>query len=545
MTRFLVFVVAALITSAVSAQSLSVSSAVTLTSNASYSSISVSNGGTLTINAGVVVTITTSTGFSANGGATIVKGTLVIAPSGTTGNTLSMGGGSTFTVNSGGQVTVNGNVNMSGNPTMTINGSLATNGNFAGSGSVVVSGDGSLTSTGSMTSSGSATIYGSTVDCSSGPCSADNLCKLSTVVNSPQTICSGSTATTLAAASQPGTASLQWQESVDNATYTDISGATGTSLPFAPGRPSSTSFYRLKVDASGCQQRTSSVQVAVVQPPSTAVAGTSQNQCENSSFVLSATPPTIGSGTWSISGASNGATITNPTSPNATVSGLTPGYDVTLVWTVANGSCPVNTASLTLTNGTNTSGGGLITCGSMFPVEWLSFEAAKDKQNATLEWATASEENNAHFEIERSVDGKSFVSVGEVAGAGTSSSPSFYTFTDQNVAHLGTVWYRLRQVDIDGQFSLSETRSVFFEDQTLHVALQPNPAQGYCKAFITLPVAESATVQLVDLTGKKIFETQIMESQAVDLPIDMLNAGLYFVEAVSSNSQQIVRLVIE
>ncbi|MEO1450663.1 MAG: PKD domain-containing protein, partial [Bacteroidota bacterium] len=93
-----------------------------------------------------------------------------------------------------------------------------------------------------------------------------------------------------------------------------------------------------------------------------------------------------------------------------------------------------------------------------FPVEGLELKVSQDGNDGLVEWVTASEQNSAHFDIERSLDGENFEAVGAVSAAGTSSSLLEYSFRDENVGNLrqSPLYYRLRQVDLDGAFALSD-----------------------------------------------------------------------------------------
>ncbi len=107
-----------------------------------------------------------------------------------------------------------------------------------------------------------------------------------------------------------------------------------------------------------------------------------------------------------------------------------------------------------------------------FPVEWLSFEAWPEGNVAQLEWITAHEESNDYFQVERSADGQNFAPIGQVESFGDSNSPVDYQFTDHAPLN-GRNYYRLRQVDLDGQFSFSSVKEVWFDGPQL--GIWPNP----------------------------------------------------------------------
>ncbi|HET9503492.1 MAG TPA: hypothetical protein VFO93_08120, partial [Hymenobacter sp.] len=103
-------------------------------------------------------------------------------------------------------------------------------------------------------------------------------------------------------------------------------------------------------------------------------------------------------------------------------SGAPSTYTVTIATTDANGGVTTQPVSFTI--------GAL-----PLPVVLVDFTAqAVANRDALLRWGTASEKNNDHFDIERSLDGVRFATIGQLAGHGTTSAASSYTFTDANVA---------------------------------------------------------------------------------------------------------------
>lgn len=85
------------------------------------------------------------------------------------------------------------------------------------------------------------------------------------------------------------------------------------------------------------------------------------------------------------------------------------------------------------------------------PVKLLSFTGKEATNGVRLNWSTASEQNNSHYEIYRSADGQSFAKIGSVKGNGTTNEVLNYSFTDVSPLS-GTAYYRLRQVDFDNRF---------------------------------------------------------------------------------------------
>jgi len=98
---------------------------------------------------------------------------------------------------------------------------------------------------------------------------------------------------------------------------------------------------------------------------------------------------------------------------------------------------------------------------SPLPVTWLYFFGKYNQLDGSvrLDWATASEENSDHFDIEQGWDGEQFKFIGKESAAGFSSTTRYYHVIDE---HPGTIpYYRIRQVDRNGQSILSNTISVY------------------------------------------------------------------------------------
>lgn len=118
------------------------------------------------------------------------------------------------------------------------------------------------------------------------------------------------------------------------------------------------------------------------------------------------------------------------------------------------------------------------------PVE-LTYFTAKGKQDGSiissqLDWQTATELNASHYDIEYSADGKSFEKIGEVKAAGNSNQLLNYQYL-HNSPQFGVNYYRLKQVDYDGQYHYSEIRIVVFNlDEITNgsISIYPNPASN-------------------------------------------------------------------
>jgi hypothetical protein len=164
----------------------------------------------------------------------------------------------------------------------------------------------------------------------------------------------------------------------------------------------------------------------------------------------------------------------------------------------------------------------------ILPVSLLSFDVQLIKNNKVeVDWATASEDNSDYFELEHSQDGLAWADVGRVDAAGSSATTLNYSFVDEN-PFLGVCFYRLKQVDRDGNVTVSETLTVHIDQQpTLALKIYPNPAVSYLVVEGT-----SQSITIFNMAGQRMPVRVNAESDTrVTLDLTSLAGGAYFVKA--------------
>jgi hypothetical protein len=184
---------------------------------------------------------------------------------------------------------------------------------------------------------------------------------------------------------------------------------------------------------------------------------------------------------------------------------------------------------------------GQLSAATPLPVVLTAFTAtpAAGGRAVRLEWATASEAHSAYFEAERSFDGVSFAAFRTVAAAGSSPAPHTYALTDAALpGSVQQLYYRLRQVDVDGTASYSPMRVVVV-DWASPLVLFPNPAS----AVTTLAGAgPGAVVQVLDALGHLAATATADATGTAHLPLPTgLAPGIYVVRA----GGQTTRLAVE
>ena len=178
------------------------------------------------------------------------------------------------------------------------------------------------------------------------------------------------------------------------------------------------------------------------------------------------------------------------------------------------------------------------------PVEWLYFDGRIVEQGIQLDWGTASEENNSHFVVQRSSENDVWEDLYEIAGAGNSVEVSQYTFTDNN-PKIGANYYRIKQVDFDGQFEYSKV--IMFDQRTggdLGLNFYPNPAQN--DLMINWEGrSPNSSVQLLDMSGKVLEQKDYAGSNNAYLSLNSYPNGIYFIRLETNTSVQTKKLVVK
>ncbi|MEL6865455.1 MAG: hypothetical protein AAFP19_13600 [Bacteroidota bacterium] len=149
-----------------------------------------------------------------------------------------------------------------------------------------------------------------------------------------------------------------------------------------------------------------------------------------------------------------------------------------------------------------------------------------------ISWSTLSEENNDFFVIERSTDGIHFETAAEIDGAGKSMELKQYRFLDINSKHTKT-FYRLLQVDFDGQTGLTHTIIVYKskEDQVFSItALSATATERYFSMTLESKLGSDLSYEVIDTEGKvlKTGAARIIKGvNAISIDLESLAVGAY------------------
>ncbi len=191
----------------------------------------------------------------------------------------------------------------------------------------------------------------------------------------------------------------------------------------------------------------------------------------------------------------------------------------------------------------------LFNCAATLPIELIDFTARAKDDNALLEWATAMEINNRGFEIQRSPDENRWESLGFVEGAGNSNDLINYTFIDE-APKYGDNYYRLKQLDLDGQYSYSEVEVVKFTRGIGEgILVYPLPFEdGFSILIPGLYGADEEVVEieLFDVSGKRLFQYSTTAAENVPVELTGLTSfavGVYYVRVKTKDRMFVERCV--
>lgn len=182
------------------------------------------------------------------------------------------------------------------------------------------------------------------------------------------------------------------------------------------------------------------------------------------------------------------------------------------------------------------------------PITLVSLKARQIGNRVSLDWITASEINNDYFEIEKSIDGTKFFAIDKVEGAINSTETRTYTFSDTEI-NQGMFFYRLKQVDLDKQFTYSPIVSVRVGEvvtSNISFSVYPNPTVE--TLFITHEGLTEGRViiTLLDGSGRLISRSERwveMNDGPLELDVRDMKPGYYVIQAIADGKSTSFRIL--
>ncbi len=190
--------------------------------------------------------------------------------------------------------------------------------------------------------------------------------------------------------------------------------------------------------------------------------------------------------------------------------------------------------------------------GGILPITLSDFSAEKyENDKVMIRWVTSAELNNAYFSLERSNNGIDFEMINEQEGAGTSTISHEYEFLDENPL-MSTNYYRLKQVDFDGQFTYGPIKQVTLAQRgseiqsTNELTIFPNPNNGQFSISGIKPTGSSEKIRVVvmDIKGSIVTQTEFNDGDPVKMDISDRPPGTYMVQITDTNQKTITKQII-
>lgn len=169
---------------------------------------------------------------------------------------------------------------------------------------------------------------------------------------------------------------------------------------------------------------------------------------------------------------------------------------------------------------------------TLLPIELVSMNAICVGENRVIKWMTASEANNDYFEVQRSANGIDFENFARVNGSGNSSDLLEYSIVD-DLKSTGIVYYRLKQVDFNGDSHLFDIVSSDCIPQTSPIGVVPNPFKN--KISITGLSDEIVQIELINSFGSVLYKNSINATNSSDIYFGNLSPGIYLLRLVNTD----------
>lgn len=167
-----------------------------------------------------------------------------------------------------------------------------------------------------------------------------------------------------------------------------------------------------------------------------------------------------------------------------------------------------------------------VACALQVPIRLLSFSASLNNNTVLLKWSTSSESNSKHFEVERSADFEVWHTIGTIPASGNSSTTKNYEMTDA-LPLSGRSYYRLKMVDLNGDYFYSSTSFVDFYGADAILKVYPNPNSGQFIVYVGKPLSNSAVLRIISSTGQVVYQRKVGNLQTFGVNSAKLSRGVY------------------
>lgn len=164
-----------------------------------------------------------------------------------------------------------------------------------------------------------------------------------------------------------------------------------------------------------------------------------------------------------------------------------------------------------------------------------------------VDWTTTMEINSNYFIVQKSNDGSMFSDLQTVGGNGTTNNVHNYSITDSSSSFSSTVYYRLKQVDLDGKVNMSRVVSVKTQAEAKTLVVSPNPFADYVNVSASWDQTEIVTIKIFTVQGKEVFSKQVTLNKGMNSfkieSLGSLPSGMYLLQMASPTQKLIEKMI--
>ncbi len=220
----------------------------------------------------------------------------------------------------------------------------------------------------------------------------------------------------------------------------------------------------------------------------------------------------------------------NATTPSVTINNAVAGSFTYRVKDISGVNCLEDIYNITVSN--------------ILPISLITFEAKLESDKVLLNWATASEQNNKLFTIEKSTDGINFSFLTNLNTDLNSSSIKKYSFIDFKL-FSGDNYYRLSQTNIDNKITYLETRKINYKTNNSFSVQVTNINKGL-KAVITSNKKEQVILKVIDIMGREVFKESFYVFAGINYKELLLQKGTYILSfSTNTNTNFNTKIMVE
>jgi trimeric autotransporter adhesin len=179
---------------------------------------------------------------------------------------------------------------------------------------------------------------------------------------------------------------------------------------------------------------------------------------------------------------------------------------------------------------------------TVLPLQLLTFTGKLQNDNSALvQWKTSNELNTAQFVVERSLDASNYIAIGTLPAKGTTEAFYSYTDADAGAQSANSLYYRLKSVDNNGQYTYSKVVTIVLT-KNINVFLFPNPVKQTLNVQINGTVLSPISLQISDMNGRVVhFERRNVPSSSTTLTLDVKQwkPQVYIIKILNSKNELI------